>query len=212
MKRKSPNAQRMKRQATVDWVFITGGARYRNPLTRETLAAMKPSIMRRHLCVSANGHPAGAGGVGRGFGGTCLVKGNTGHGVCKGGPRQGVFVVVVVVVVKPYQEYRRSISLLAKKKKRERGREGNAFPPLAVSEFFLISAKEFIKFCGPRLGINTRGVGKCAARFMLGRARGWWRGRWWISFHHLLPLPLSAPLLLLCSLLRRDMSIDMMPL
>lgn len=55
---------------------------------RETLLAMKPSIMRRHL-VSANGHEEENVGEGeerereeeRGFGGTCLVKGNTGHRV-----------------------------------------------------------------------------------------------------------------------------------
>lgn len=71
---------------------------------------------------------------------------------CKGGPRQGVFVVV-----KPYQEYRRSISLLALRKKRKReeegGREskGNALPPLGVSAepaILFDLAKEFIKFCG----------------------------------------------------------------
>lgn len=73
MKRKSPNAQRipMKRQATVDWVFITGGARYRNPLTRETLAAMKPSIMRPppRICERPR---AGA----RGWGGGARVRWN----------------------------------------------------------------------------------------------------------------------------------------
>ena len=75
---------------------------------------------------------------------------------CKGGPRQGVFVVV-----KPYQEYRRSISLLAlqkgreNKKSRERGgereRERRKLVPMpvAVSAGVLFDlAKEFIKFCG----------------------------------------------------------------
>lgn len=66
---------------------------------------------------------------------------------CKGGPRQGVFVVVVVVV-KPYQEYRRSISLLAlRKKKRERGRE-RAKESLRsrYRQFFLISLKNSLSF------------------------------------------------------------------
>lgn len=66
---------------------------------------------------------------------------------CKGGPRQGVFVVVVVVV-KPYQEYRRSISLLAlRKKKRERGRD-RAKESLRsrYRQFFLISLKNSLSF------------------------------------------------------------------
>lgn len=66
---------------------------------------------------------------------------------CKGGPRQGVFVVVVVVV-KPYQKYRRSISLLAlRKKKRERGRE-RAKESLRsrYRQFFLISLKNSLSF------------------------------------------------------------------
>lgn len=69
---------------------------------------------------------------------------------CKGGPRQGVFVVVVVVV-KPYQEYRRSISLLAlRKKKREREGERESKGKLAfpLSAVLFDLAKEFIKFCG----------------------------------------------------------------
>lgn len=66
---------------------------------------------------------------------------------CKGGPRQGVFVVVVVVV-KPYQKYRRSISLLAlRKKKRERGRD-RAKESLRsrYRQFFLISLKNSLSF------------------------------------------------------------------
>lgn len=70
---------------------------------------------------------------------------------CKGGPRQGVFVVVVVVV-KPYQEYRRSISLLAlRKKKREReGEEERERAKESLRsryrQFFLISLKNSLSF------------------------------------------------------------------
>lgn len=70
---------------------------------------------------------------------------------CKGGPRQGVFVVVVVVV-KPYQKYRRSISLLAlRKKKRERegGEERERAKESLRSryrQFFLISLKNSLSF------------------------------------------------------------------
>lgn len=63
---------------------------------RETLLAMKPSIMRRHL-VSANGHErwyeAAGGTRNEGSVERASLRETQDTG-CKGGPRQGVFVVV----------------------------------------------------------------------------------------------------------------------
>lgn len=78
---------------------------------RETLLAMKPSIMRRHLVSASSDRGESTGGrVQRGKEGSVERASlrETQDTGCKGGPRQGVRVVV-----KPYREYRRSISFLA---------------------------------------------------------------------------------------------------